>query len=69
MIPQDGLGAQLASGNRDRYARTRVGGRADKVRSRDARVARGVSEKEDVEKVVCDAEDGAVCEVELFFPC
>lgn len=45
-----------------------MGRGADKVRSLDGGMARLLSESEDVEKVVGDAEDGAVGEVELVLP-
>ena len=69
MVVQYGLRAEFRSGNSDGHACTRVRGSADEIGIWHAGVPGGVPEEEDVEEVVCDAEDGAVCEIELFFPC
>lgn len=69
MVVQYGLRAEFRPGNSDGHACTWVRGSADEIGIGHARVPGGVPEEEDVEEVVCDTEDGAVCEVEFFFPC
>lgn len=43
--------------------------RSDEISSLDSRMSSLMSEEQDVEKVVCDTEDRAMREVELFLPC
>lgn len=51
------------------YTCTRVRTGTDKVRPLDTRMTRLMPEEQDVEKVVCDAQDGTMSQVELFLPC